>query len=65
MKIIEILNILEKYMTESQKKWPFWTAPDVLGFTVDYELISHEDMVKLEELDVFFSHEYDGLIMFT
>ena len=52
-------------MTESQKRWSFWTAPDVLGFTVDYKLISQEDLAKLEELDVFYSSEYDSLIMFT
>ena len=65
MKILEILNILEKYMTESQKKWPFWTEHDVLGFTVDYTLISLEDMNQLKQLGVFYSSEYDSLIMFT
>ncbi len=65
MKILEILNILEKYMTESQKEWPFWTEHDVLGFTVDYSIISVEDMERLKKLDVFYSSEYDSLIMFT
>ena len=65
MKIIKILNILEKYMTESQKNWPFWTEHDVLGFTVDYELISQEDLAKLKDLDVFYNSEYDSLTMFT
>lgn len=65
MKILEILNILEKYMTESQKEWPFWTEHDVLGFTVDYSIISVEDMEQLKKLDVFYSSEYDSLIMFT
>ena len=65
MKILEILNILEKYMTESQKEWPFWTEHDVLGFTVDYSIISVEDMNQLKQLDVFYSSEYDSLIMFT
>jgi hypothetical protein len=65
MKILEILNILEKYMTESEKKWPFWTEHDVLGFTVDYSIISVEDMEQLKKLDVFYSSEYDSLIMFT
>lgn len=65
MKILEILNILEKYMTESQKEWPFWTEHDVLGFTVDYSIISVKDMEQLKKLDVFYSSEYDSLIMFT
>lgn len=65
MKILEILNILEKYMTESQKEWPFWTEHDILGFTVDYSIISVEDMEQLKKLDVFYSSEYDSLIMFT
>ena len=65
MKILEILNILEKYMTESQKEWPFWTEHDVLGFTVDYSIISVEDMERLKKLGVFYSSEYDSLIMFT
>ena len=55
MKILEILNILEKYMTESQKEWPFWTEHDVLGFAVDYSIISVEDMERLKKLDVFYS----------
>lgn len=65
MTIIKILNILKKYMTESQKEYPFWTEHDVLGFTVDYTLISPEDMNRLKQLDVFYSSEYDSLIMFV
>lgn len=65
MTIIEILDILKKYMTESQKEYPFWTEHDVLGFTVDYTLISLEDMNQLKQLGVFYSSEYDSLIMFT
>ena len=65
MKIFEILNILKKYMTESQKEWSFWTEHDVLGFTVDYSIVSVKDMDRLKQLDVFYSSEYDSLIMFT
>ena len=65
MKIIEILNILEKYMTEYQKEYPFWTEHDILGFVIDYNLISQEDLKKLKDLDVFYDSEYDSLIMFT
>ena len=65
MKIIEILNILEKYMTEYQKEYPFWAEHDILGFVIDYNLISQEDLKKLKDLDVFYDSEYDSLIMFT
>lgn len=66
MKILEILDILKKYMiTEGQKEWPFWTEHDILGFNVDYSLISQEDLQRLTELDVFYDPEYESLIMFT
>ena len=41
MKILKILDILKKYMiTKGQREWPFWTEHDILGFNVDYNLIS-------------------------
>lgn len=61
-----ILNILEKYMTEGQKKYPFWTEHDVLGFNVDYEGISKEDAEVLKSLGVIFDdREYDSIYIFT
>ena len=65
MKILKILNILEKYMTENQKKYLFWAEHDILGFLVDYELISQKDLKALEDLDVFYDPEYESLIMFV
>ena len=65
MKMITILEILEKYLTESQKRWPFWAEHDIIGFNVDYEQISANDLQNLELLDVFYSEEYDSLMMFV
>lgn len=65
MRIINILNILEKYMTDYQKEYPFWAEHDVLGFNVDYTLISEEDMLKLVELGILLDYEYDSLIIFV
>ena len=63
--MIIILQILEKYLTEGQKVWPFWAEHDIIGFNVDYDLISQEDKKALELLDVFYSDEYDSLMMFV
>ena len=65
MKILTILKILEPYMDDFQKDYPFWTEHDILGFQVDPEIISQEDLATLSELGVFFSQEYESLIMFT
>lgn len=64
-KIKLIFNIIEKYMTEGQKKYPVWTEHDILGFNVDYEKISKEDLEALKLLDVIFGGNYDGLYIFT
>ena len=64
-KIKLIFNILEKYMTEGQKKYPVWTEHDILGFNVDCEKISKEDLEALKLLDVIFGGDYDGLYIFT
>ena len=65
MKILKILAILEPYMDEFQKEYSFWTEHDILGFQVDPESISQEDLEKLEDLGVFYDQDYDSLIMFT
>ena len=64
-KIKLIFNIIEKYMTEGQKKYPVWTEHDILGFNVDYKKISKEDLEALKLLDVIFGGDYDGLYIFT
>lgn len=64
-KIKLILDIIEKYMTDGQKKYPFWTEHDILGFNVDYKKISKEDVEALKLLDVIFGGDYDGLYIFT
>ncbi len=65
MKIYTILKILEKYFSEVQKQYPFWAEHDVIGFNVDYEIISKEDLEALDELGVFISDDYGSLIMFV
>ena len=65
MKIIQILNILEKYFTEEQKRYPFWAEHDIIGFNIDYELISAEDLRILEIFGVFINKDYDSLIMYV
>jgi hypothetical protein len=65
MKIIKILKILEPYMTDYQKEYPFWTDHDILGFNIDPESIQKVHLEELEELGVYYSKEYESLIMFT
>ena len=65
MKMRIILDILEKYLTDNQKTWPFWAEHDIIGFNVDYDLISREDKQALELLNVFYSEEYDSLMMWV
>lgn len=63
MEIIEILNLLRKY--DIPESYPLWAEHDVIGFNVDYEKISEEDINTLQELGCFLSEEYDSLIMFV
>lgn len=65
MKIIKILNILEKYMGDVQKYYPLWAEHDIIGFNVDWEIISDEDMKQLQELDVILNKEYNSLTIFV
>lgn len=60
--MIKVIKILKKY---TNSNYPFWAEHDVLGFCIDPEIVSKEDIKKLEELDVFYSEEYDSLIMFV
>ena len=65
MKLIEILHILEKYMTNDQQHYPLWAEHDIIGFNVDQDLISQTELERLYELGVFFDDMYDSLIMFV
>lgn len=65
MKIRDIFDILEKYLTDGQKRYPFWAEHDIIGFNVDYELISKEDLRALEILGVHLDEDYDSLVMFV
>ena len=59
MRIIEILKILQNYSIDDYA--PCWAEHDIIGFYVDPELISQEDMESLEELGCFYNDEYGGL----
>lgn len=63
MKIIEILNLLQKY--DISESYPLWAEHDIIGFNVDYEKISEEDINILQELGCFFDEGYDSLIIFV
>lgn len=63
MKIIEILEILQQYNID--ESYPFWAEHDVIGFYVNYEEISKEDLETLDELGCFYSDEYESLIMYV
>ena len=60
MRLIEILKILQNYGID--ESYPCWAEHDIIGFYVDPELISKEDLESLEELGVFYDAEYQGLI---
>lgn len=63
MKIIDILKILSKYGID--ESYPLWAEHDIIGFYIDPEIISEEDMKALEELGVYYDEEYCGLAMFV
>lgn len=65
MKLIEILHILKKYMTNNQWYDPVWAEHDIIGFNVDQDLISQEDLETLYEFGVFFDDMYGSLIIFV
>ena len=64
MKILNILYILSKY--NINRDYPFWAEHDVIGFNVDPEEISEQDLLRLNNLGVFYDdEEYYGLIMYV
>lgn len=63
MRIIQILEILQKYHID--ESYPFWAEHDVIGFDVNYEEISKEDLETLNELGCFYSDEYESLITYV
>jgi hypothetical protein len=48
--LIEALNILNKYINPSEK-WPTWCEHDVFGVCVDPNIVSENDLARLNELD--------------
>lgn len=63
MKLIQMLEILQKYHIDED--YPIWAEHDIIGFNVDYELISKEDLRVLEILGVHLDKDYNSLIMFV
>ena len=48
--LIEALNILNKYINPGEK-WPTWCEHDVFGVCVDPNIVSENDIARLNELD--------------
>lgn len=63
MKIIDILKILSKY--EISENYPIWAEHDIIGFYINPDIISEEDLEVLEKLGVFYNYEYESLTMFV
>ena len=63
MRIIEILEILQKYNID--ESYPLWAEHDIIGFNIDWEKISKEDLESLTELNVHYDSEYDGLVIYV
>ena len=63
MKIIDILNILAKYGID--EAYPLWAEHNIIGFYIDPEVISPEDMETLFELGVYYDEEYCSLAIFV
>lgn len=62
MKLITILSILSKYGLDED--YPIWAEHDIIGFCGPSG-VSQADLSILEDLGVFYSEEYDSLIMFV
>lgn len=63
MKLIQILEILQKYHIDED--YPIWAEHDIIGFYMDSEEISEEDMKILKNLGVFYNAEYEGLTIYV
>ena len=63
MRLIQILEILQKYNID--ENYPVWAEHNVIGFYVDHEEISKEDMESLEELGVHCDYEYESLVIYV
>lgn len=47
--LIEALSILNKYINPAEK-WPTWCEHDVFGVSVDPNMVSENDLARLNEL---------------
>lgn len=62
MKLIKILSILSAYGLD--ENYPIWAEHDIIGFNVTPEL-PKEILDIIKKMGVFYSEEYDSLIMFV
>ena len=62
MKLIKILGILSAYGLD--EKYPLWAEHDMIGFNVSPHL-PQEILDILDKMGVFYSEEYNSLIMFV
>lgn len=62
MKLIKILSILSVYGLD--ENYPLWAEHDIIGFNVTPEL-PKEILDIIKKMGVFYSEEYDSLIMFV
>ena len=62
-RLAQICQILLKYK-EQIGHYTLWAVDDVLGFNIEPEIISEEDLKWLGELGVLYNEE-DGLFMFV
>lgn len=65
--LIEALNIFKKYVEPGSYGWrnPFHCEHDTLYVTCcTWDEISEEDQNRLEQLDFFFSEEYESIISY-
>ena len=63
MRLIEILEILKNY--NINEDYPVWAEHDVIGFNIDYDIISEDDKQSLEELGARYDAEYDNLVIYV
>lgn len=63
MNIIDILKILAKYGIDEAH--PLWAEHDIIGFYIDPEDISAEDMEALTKLGVFWDEDNYSLAIFV
>ncbi|MBQ9023848.1 MAG: hypothetical protein IJ105_01350 [Bacilli bacterium] len=60
--LIEALKIFEKYIGD--EKYPTWAEHDEFGVCCRKEIMTEEDIKKLDELGFFYDENYDCFVSF-